>query len=352
MASNFSRQEPWNLSQENLQEWFQDNVEEGSRSFAVESNKSMDDLVRFLHNMPDMKTKGPKAKPVKVKEVRKGGSIEKGTFYKDGSDLDCVVVLNGIPKLKANTKTGKYRRGHLKPLVEKVVTALQQASFTARCEKVSNLQLKVYAKQETGGILEIDILFTGNNLDYNYIDDEVTMQRILSTPYNTMLNMPPKSQRFIYQPCLTPLQTEFVKSQPGNVKSLIRLVKYWKAEYLHQRQTEKLINSYTLELITIYVYEEEMGSPDRFDLGEGFKRVLSLLAYKLGGFQHYWDNFYSDETAQRGMKLKDMMKRPILLDPADPSDNVLQRWKKGLGTISEIARETLQTPLLRSIHVN
>ncbi|XP_072015635.1 2'-5'-oligoadenylate synthase-like protein 2 [Amphiura filiformis] len=171
------------------------------------------------------------------------------------------------------------------------------------------------------------------------------MKKRLIAPYNAMMKMNDKAQRFIYQPCLTPLQTEFVKSQPTNVKSLIRLVKYWKAEYLQRRQTEKLINSYTLELITIYVYKDEMDSPDKFDLAEGFKRVLSLLAARLDGFQHFWDTYYSKDVAQRNItrlklgRSQYFTKIPVLLDPADPTDNVFERWMDGLHKVSKFARK-------------
>ena len=95
------------------------------------------------------------------------------------------------------------------------------------------------------------------------------------------------------------LQRDFVKPHSNDVKAVIRMLKYWKAEYLHRWHTgSRLLNSYVLELLAIYAWEK---APNKFDLVQGFKRVLSILAYDLGDLRHYWTSNYTAEMAERGI---------------------------------------------------
>ena len=107
------------------------------------------------------------------------------------------------------------------------------------------------------------------------------------------------NQRWIYHACLAPLQRDFVKPHSNDVKAIIRMLKYWKAEYLH-RWHQRLLNSYVLELLTIYAWQKA-GSPNRFNLAQGFKSVLTLLAYNLRDLRHYWTSNYTAEMAERGI---------------------------------------------------
>ena len=120
-----------------------------------------------------------------------------------------------------------------------------------------------------------------------------------------MMNMGDE-QRRIYHTCLTSLQIEFVNNRIGefsSVKEVIRLVKYWKAEYLKKQwtgQTRYIPSSYCFELLTILAWEKA-GKPDPLDLGQGFKKVMTMLATDMGTLKHYWTDNYSSETAERGI---------------------------------------------------
>ena len=115
-----------------------------------------------------------------------------------------------------------------------------------------------------------------------------------------MIGMKCEEQRWIYHFCLAPLQRDFVKHHSNDVKAVIRMLKYWKEEYLHRGRDDRLLNSYVLELLAIYAWERA-GSPNKFDLAKGFKSVLSILAYDLRGFRYYWMSNYTAEMAERGI---------------------------------------------------
>ncbi|XP_061495112.1 2'-5'-oligoadenylate synthase 1-like [Rhineura floridana] len=75
-------------------------------------------------------------------------------------------------------------------------------------------------------------------------------------------------------------QVEFVKASTERVKDLICLMKYWfKTSFAKPREENKfrrLPSSYTVELITIYVWELA-GKPIFFSFIQGMRAVLKLL---------------------------------------------------------------------------
>ena len=100
------------------------------------------------------------------------------------------------------------------------------------------------------------------------------------------------TDRGYYSASLVKYQRDFVGDQPGYVKELIRLVKYW----AYTQLPKNLQKSYPLELITIYCWEEA-GSPARFSKAQGLKAVLQILT-NLGRLRHYWQELYSAELAE------------------------------------------------------
>ena len=87
-----------------------------------------------------------------------------------------------------------------------------------------------------------------------------------------MLHLNDIKDRVFYSGSLAEHQVNFVGSQPGYVKELVRLVKYWANDYF----PEKLKKSYRLELITIHLWEKA-GKPVKFSKAQGLKNVLEVL---------------------------------------------------------------------------
>uniref|UniRef100_A0A480Y113 2'-5' oligoadenylate synthase n=1 Tax=Sus scrofa TaxID=9823 RepID=A0A480Y113_PIG len=124
--------------------------------------------------------------------------------------------------------------------------------------------------------------------------------------------------------CFTELQERFFNNLPRKLKDLILLVKYW-----YQQCQEKLAVSfqlpvYALELLTVYAWEQGCGAED-FDIAEGLRTVLGLIR-KPGELCVYWTVNYNfeDETVRNVLLGQLRARRPVILDPTDPTNNVSQ----------------------------
>ena len=76
-----------------------------------------------------------------------------------------------------------------------------------------------------------------------------------------------------YSAALVLFQRDFVIERPTLVKSLIRLVKYWRKTFFPKNSA---MPSYLLELLTIHAWENA-NCPETFDIKIGFKAVMEVL---------------------------------------------------------------------------
>ncbi|XP_070807210.1 2'-5'-oligoadenylate synthase 3-like [Pituophis catenifer annectens] len=138
---------------------------------------------------------------------------------------------------------------------------------------------------------------------------------------NFILNRPTKSGAF--SPCFTELQKDFIVGRPSKLKSLIRLVKYWYNEVCClEKGFRSFPPKYALELLTVYAWEQGSGQY-QFDTAEGFRTVLWLIEhYK--EIRIYWTKYYDfdNEVIKRYLQGQLCKKRPVILDPADPTANL------------------------------
>ena len=94
-----------------------------------------------------------------------------------------------------------------------------------------------------------------------------------------------------YKSCLAKLQVDFVRPIPANVKNLIRLVKYWRKEYVSAgSRGSSPPNSYVMELVTIHLWESE-GKPNRFNTLKAFHNVIKTLANSQSIRAFWTDNY-------------------------------------------------------------
>lgn len=170
------------------------------------------------------------------------------------------------------------------------------------------------SSKETGESIDVDILPAYDALG------QVTQ------------DAPPKAEVYVkllhacsdpgeFSPCFTELQKMFVKRCPAKLKNLLRLVKYWYKELLNpQYPSGHLPPKYALELLTIYIWEEATGSSDYFDMAQGFRTVLELLC-RHQEICIYWEKYYSLQHGEIGAHVKRLLasRRPVILDPADPT---------------------------------
>ena len=101
----------------------------------------------------------------------------------------------------------------------------------------------------------------------------------------------PDSLSPYYKACLAKLQVDFARPIPANVKNLIRLVKYWRKEYVSAGSTGSWPpNSYVMELVTIHLWKIK-GKPKRYNTLKAFHNVIKTLANSQSICAIWTDNY-------------------------------------------------------------
>ncbi|XP_044163904.1 2'-5'-oligoadenylate synthase 1-like isoform X1 [Acropora millepora] len=289
-------------------------------------SESVDVLYRYLQqNLPSLS----------INMLVKGGSVGKGTAVKDKADIDCVVFLNNVKTMKEHQRKLQDTKDDLESCLKqspyrKVITIKQQTKFAVK--------FRLDLSRE----FEIDLLPT------------FSTDQSLEKLYKEMISCKTKDRGY-YSAHFVRSQKKFVKKQKPIVKDLIRLVKYWRKTCIEDKSTGKtrLPHSYPLELITIHCWEEA-GKPEPFDIRAGFKAVLQQLVDNCDiNVCHGWDHeYYSEALAQKGIKAMNKInkRRPFVLDPANPTNNVCSASDpEGWKIVADVADMTLERQPLKDI---
>ncbi|XP_062590762.1 2'-5'-oligoadenylate synthase 1A-like [Saccostrea cucullata] len=258
--------------------------------------------------------------PAKLRpsQVLKSGSLGKGTAVKGKSDADLVVFLSkfrSIPDLRDSLpnilETMKlYLGSYGECIVEGVTSHAVKVSLSCHANHTHNVDI----------LPSVNILNRKANKDiYKAMSKESAYEREF------------------YSAALAPLQKKFVAGVPKKVKTLIQLVKYWRKTFFEESKgQQRLPSSYPLELITIGEWEDA-GSPESFDLLNGFYQVLRAIK-NYENIQHAWNiNYKADDFISDDDEF-------YVLDPANPFNNVMKAcncWD----TVSDKAAEFLSMPL-------
>ncbi|XP_071804974.1 2'-5'-oligoadenylate synthase 1A-like [Asterias amurensis] len=312
-----SKQEPWCFHPSFLESWYNENIKDGSKAYrglcTSAANYLEFELTLSLSS---------------IDEIVVGGSLGKGTFVKDQSDIDLFVFMNwdsidtiGAMRYKMQLKKGQR---DVEDILEGIdgVTGVRSDDFVVHFNlEYDNLDVRV------------DLLLTADNSHDG--DKEDMMEAIMRKS---------EKNREYYSACLVKQRQLFIKSQPSYIKELIRLVKTW----AHAALPRQLKKSYFLELLTVHLWEEAQ-EPARFDKAQGLKNVLQRLADLRSIQIVYWcDEEDVDEVLSRLN-----MKIPIILDPTNPTNNVCKFLENEniRKTISGAARATLWTTLCKDVTV-
>lgn len=259
---------------------------EPDTAYIQRCNAVVDRLCQFMKNsLP------PKLRPA---EVRKCGSLGKGTAVIGKSDADLVVFL-------AEYHSISTLRSEIKRILDEMQEYFVKFGGCNLEEKTCHaVKLLITCNDHTHSV---DILPSVDILKLKTTKDIYKEMESLSD-----------CEKGYYSAALAPLQVEFVARAPTKVKTLIRLLKYWrKTEFKESTSDQRLPSSYSLELIVIAVWEKA-GKPENFDLCKGFYHVLRAIAdYRC--LKHAWTLNYDSHYVQRD---------PFyVVDPANPFNNVL-----------------------------
>ncbi|XP_022096928.1 2'-5'-oligoadenylate synthase 1-like [Acanthaster planci] len=326
---------PWFLHPRQLETWYNDNIQLGTTEFDADCRKAVDGVVRYLHNICSTDRS-----LFDVSKVIKGGSLGKGTMVKDLSDVDLVAFINPPDMHSMGELTPQRYRDQLRAVLEKLEGALillPSVKIIRRDAYLINFSIEVQSSvDQRRRVVDVDLLPTAHN---------IAEYASLGELFEDMLEMRGYDRGF-YSASLVEHQRDFVKNQPGYVKELIRLVKYW--AYTNLPPT--LRKSYPLELITIHCWEEA-GEPSRFYKAQGLKDVLETLC-DLSQLRTYWSSYYDEALAEISIQTL-RFKNPIVLDPANPTANVCWAYQReeNRTMIENAALTTLQSTLLSNVEV-
>ncbi|XP_052711005.1 2'-5'-oligoadenylate synthase 3-like [Crassostrea angulata] len=297
---------------------------EPDTAYIQRCNAVVDRLCQFMINsLP------PTLRP---SEVRKCGSLGKGTAVIGKSDADLVVFLAEFHSIST-----------LRSEIKRILDEMQEYFVKFGGCKLEGktwhaVKLLITCNDHTHSV---DILPSVDILKLKTTKDIFKEMESLSD-----------CEKGYYSAALAPLQVEFVARAPTKVKTLsklqelkqhlrrqnypvelindginramdIPLAQLRRTRLKEEKQDEKipfentsdqrLPSSYSLELIVIAVWETA-GKPENFELCKGFYHVLRAIAY-YRCLKHAWTLNYDSHYVQRD---------PFyVVDPANPFNNVL-----------------------------
>nr|XP_023415269.1 2'-5'-oligoadenylate synthase-like protein 2 [Loxodonta africana] len=263
---------------------------------------------------------------VRVLKVVKGGSSGKGTTLNYSSDVDMVLFLSCFSSFQ---NLAQLRKDIIHFIQEKLDHRSRSLAYNIslvqpreRARAPRSLSFRVQSRKSSEAIW-VDVLPAFNALG-SFCPDTKPSPEV----YEDLITSAGQPGEF--SSSFTELQKHFVKSCPTKLKSLLRLVKHWYLQHLKPKYRKvQLPSKYALELLTIYAWEMGTDESENFDMDEGFVAVMKLLR------DHediciYWTKYYDfqNEIVRNYLKQKLKECRPIILDPADPTNNLGKgkRW--------------------------
>ncbi|KAI8495560.1 hypothetical protein Bbelb_265320 [Branchiostoma belcheri] len=282
--------------------------------------------------------------PFQVHRIVRGGSYIKGTDLASRCDVDFVLFVKGsslhdqITSLREHQKDSRNVLHNIQVSLKKSDMA-NQILMEDSTPFAIRFQFKCYKNRH---MHLVDVMPSFDTLGPSPSKET---RRILYRQIEATKD-PPDRQHFSVS--LMQLQVQFVKVRPACVKDLIRLVKHWKltsfAPPSADNSYRRLPSSYTLELITIHVWERA-GHPINFSLAQAFRAVLQqLVSYReicLAWFDNYERSW---PVVQKILKRP----RPVVLDPANPTNNLCET-SNAWDEVAHVARHSLLKPLFHGL---
>ncbi|XP_028412290.1 2'-5'-oligoadenylate synthase 1A-like [Dendronephthya gigantea] len=258
---------------------------------------------------------------MKPDEIIKGGSQGKRTAVKGMCDIDLVMVLNELE----DAENLENELPRIRKDIRSKLTRYGGPTLKAKDSK-SGLKFKVNGDH---GPIKVDLLPTFGFTDLQTLYCEMRFD---------------KSHSDFYRAALSKWQVDFVKKYPANVKNLIRLIKYWKKKMVRKSwYGQRIPNSYLMELITIYYWEENTRYSDgTFNTLKAFHGIMEALK-DYQSLNIFWTENYSAKDIPSQI----LRQRPLVLDPANPTNNVCSgyHWEE----IRQEAKNVLKSAMMEGV---
>ncbi|XP_046328851.1 2'-5'-oligoadenylate synthase 2-like [Haliotis rufescens] len=236
-----------------------------------------------------------------VISIVKGGSIGKNTRVYTTSDVDLFVFINNltsIQELKAQTRH----------ILHTIRARLDSAAWHSSAGVIDCLESTTHSIKmrltcsDVGQQHMVEIFPACDILRYKNEHDVYMDMRDL-----------PDADRDYYSACLARIQIDFIRQAPSQVRSLIRILKYWLKEEVNV--DAEITSYYLIELLVMHRWQRA-GHPTDFDMLDWFEEIMIQL-FDLKSLGIEWANKYTTT------KYRAVPPRPFVMDPANPFNNVL-----------------------------
>lgn len=257
---------------------------------------------------------------VRVLKVVKGGSSGKGTALNHSSDLDIVLFLSCFSSFQDQAFFREEIINFIEERLEYCSRSLAYSITVAHhrdgARAPRSLFLQVQSKKSSD-VIRVDLLPAFDALGTLNPDSKPAPEIYADLIHS--ISYPGE-----FSPSFTVLQRHFVKSRPVKLKNLLQLVKFWYLKCLKPKYRRVALPSkYALELLTIYAWEMGTDESESFSLDEGLVAVMELLQ-NYEDICIYWTKYYDFQNEAVKNQIKQQLKesRPVILDPADPTNNL------------------------------
>lgn len=230
-----------------------------------------------------------------VDRITPFGSYAKKVSIRGKMDVDIIVYING-------------RDPPFQDIIQQLYSIVIK-EFTSSCRKNS------YGVYFTFNDLKVDLLPARNFLPSESSHDP-NVDRTARVQHRRALNYVksiPEWDRDRYSTSLSCVSVIFEKERDSFSHSLSRLAKYWSSKVPIEGLKPQ---SSIMEYLGAYAADQQRSSQD---LLTGFEYFLELFEYS-DSLHIYWTEFYSEYDIPENVRRK----RPLLLDPCNPFNNLLE----------------------------
>jgi hypothetical protein len=235
---------------------------------------------KISHDLRKLQTVVEESCFLHIEEVVRGGPIGRGTALVGNEEAELVIFVRGLPPAQHDKWLPRLNQAVATSLESKV---LEPVTVTSKHVTVGRTTIKLSPVFES-----------------------------YSMAVQALGVLGPDSRQY-FDAAFVKERNSFIGKQPGNVKAIMRLLKWWREQQSFScdltRPSDEL-----LELLAIYV-SQQCGKQT---LSEGVANCMAVLA-RLGDLRAVWTNFYTASDVWAPL----MAQRPLLMDPVNPFRNVM-----------------------------
>lgn len=224
-----------------------------------------------------------------IHHVVTGGSVGKGTAILGKADADVVLFVCGLPKI-----------GHKKwlpPLLRSMANFLT-GSFDAGDSLEDVCVSEHSVRMVLKGFVSVDLYISPVFESY-------------AETIQVLGKQAPCDQKY-YAASLAKERTEFITSQPDQVKMTVRLMRCWRDQQEWSSQKTRPSDA-ILELMAVYSETKTKPTDEKAAIAN-----LRHLAACFDKLRVVWKNYYQKDEVEAPL----LQERPLLMDPVNPTINV------------------------------